>query len=89
MIPGRSLTFPINPLSTIPLQPAGSSRILSAAISNGSGTPPLSRTIPLRMQALRSPSVVRVLSQLIRMSYDVTRAILIRLAVALIHHRSA
>ena len=94
MIAGRSLTSPINPHSTIPLQPVGSSRILSAAITNGSGKlsrrdTPLARTIPLRMQALRSPSVVRVLSELTRMSYNHTQAILVRLAVALIHHRSA
>jgi hypothetical protein len=80
MIPCKSFTFPINPHSTIPPQPVGSSRIWSAATTSGSGklnrsVPPPASAIPLRMQpTARSPPVVRVLSELTRTSHDDTKA---------------
>jgi hypothetical protein len=81
MIPGKSFTSPINPHSTTPPHPAGSSRIRSEATTSGSGRlnksePPPTRTIPLRIQPTgRSPSEVSVLSGLTRASHDDTKAV--------------
>ncbi|MFZ0555992.1 MAG: hypothetical protein WBL67_19015 [Nitrososphaeraceae archaeon] len=81
MILRKSPTSPINPHSTIPPHPVGSSRTCSAAIINGSGRaaridPPPAKRIPLRMQpTARSPLGVRVLSGLTRTSHDDTNAV--------------